>query len=76
MKLVLAGVPAATEGCEGVMRTRPTAPVGWVRGALGVAALAVGSAALLSATASASIACSGPVMVVEAIELPVISAKG
>ena len=43
------------------------------RGVVGVSALVLGSAILLSATATASSACSGPVLVAEAIVLPDLS---
>ena len=64
---------ASEIGAEEAPRLRLPALGKAARGIVGISALALGSAMLLSTTATASPACSGELMVAEAIVLPDLS---
>ncbi|HUF57650.1 MAG TPA: hypothetical protein VMM55_13940 [Thermohalobaculum sp.] len=73
MTLAIASEFGPVEATEQASRARVPAIGKAVRGIVGVSALVVGSAMLLSTTATASTACSGELLVAEAIVLPDLS---
>lgn len=73
MTLTLASEFGPLETTEKAPRARMPAIGKAIRGIVGVSALVLGSAMLLSTTATASTACSGELLVAEAIVLPDLS---
>ena len=76
MELAFARTSGSTAIAEGGSPGRGSAIGKGARTLVGVFALALGSAVLLSSTASAAPGCSGPMMVADAIVLPDLSRTG